>query len=535
VDAGNKWWDGSGFNTLNASSSTAWFNAVTSNSWVNWYSTFTFPTDTQYRVEAQAFDAAGNVSINNSSSTFIMDQNVPQSTVLFPTNNSYLRDITPGVNPISGSFNDTGTSRVGNVTAVQMGIQQLGTTGGNQWKWWNGSNSFNQSGPFGDNTTMSAAPSGNWTYTSISTANLVSGTSYFVTVQAIDNATPVNSEGYFSVRSATFTYDATAPTVVLQRPSNGSFFTNTTLLTISGTAADAVSGVLTVQVNINDGSGNYWSGSDNNTGSFTVGVTTYGTANLSLYPSTWQFRIPAGQITAGFISGHTYNFQARAWDVAGTTSAFTTNVTAIYDIGTPTAAVTFPQNYMNSAQTTISGTAYDTPAGISLVEVAISSASNGANGSWYNGTTFTSDLGTAGTYRSTSSFTLNGAGGGVDVWTSTRPTLQQGKTYLILLRITDNAGNIKTQTIGEGSTFVYDQNGPNTTISSPNVEFVNSLPTLSGGSTDDSSVSNVEVAISTGVAAPYTDYFWNGGGWNGVIAKPEFIDDAASKHMRVSH
>src|SRR5205814_5330677 len=121
-----------------ASSGTAWFNAVTSNSWTNWYSTFTFATDKQYRVEVQALDAAGNLSTNNSSSTFVMDQDVPVSAVSFPVNATYVRDISTGINPIFGTYNDTGSDRIGSVVGVYMGIQQLATVGGNQGKWWNG-------------------------------------------------------------------------------------------------------------------------------------------------------------------------------------------------------------------------------------------------------------------------------------------------------------------------------------------------------------------------------------------------------------
>ena len=78
---------GGGFTIPDGSAGTAWFNAVTSNSWVNWYSTFSFSTDSRFRVEAQVRDVAGNYSVNYATASFVMDQDVPQSSVSYPLNN----------------------------------------------------------------------------------------------------------------------------------------------------------------------------------------------------------------------------------------------------------------------------------------------------------------------------------------------------------------------------------------------------------------------------------------------------------------
>jgi hypothetical protein len=57
----------------------AWFPATSSNSWVNWYSTFTFPTDYRFHVEARARDQAGAYSTAYATATFLFDQDVPRS------------------------------------------------------------------------------------------------------------------------------------------------------------------------------------------------------------------------------------------------------------------------------------------------------------------------------------------------------------------------------------------------------------------------------------------------------------------------
>jgi len=52
------------------------------------------------------------------------------------------------------------------------------------------------------------------------------------------------------------------------------------------------------------------------------------------------------------------------------------------------------------------------------------------------------------------------------------------------------------------------------TITDPDQPFERSLGTLSGGSSDaTTSITTVEVAISTGSSSPFTDFFWNGAAW----------------------
>jgi hypothetical protein len=305
----------------------------------------------------------------------------------------------------------------------------------------------------GDNATLYSST---WEFTGLLGASLTSGSSYYVTVRALDNAVPSNDEGYYSSRSPTFTFDNVAPSIVVQNPTDSSFFTNAIPLTISGTAQDAVSGVQAVQVRIQNGA-NYWTGTHNAAGNFTTTQSTV-TADLALLP-TWQFIIPAGELTADFVQGQTYQFSARSWDVAGTTSAFTAIASAIYEIEAPTAAVTSPSAFSNAAPLTISGTAVDSIAGVFKVEVAISSSATAGNGTWYNGTSFSVDLTSNTVWRTTSTWT--GSIPGTINWTwATGLTLTNNTTYSILLRTTDRAGNVYTQTLAERKTFLYDNASP---------------------------------------------------------------------------
>jgi len=140
--------------------------------------------------------------------------------------------------------------------------------------------------------------------------------------------------------------------------------------------------------------------------------------------------------------------------------------------------------------------------------VAISSDSNGAAGTWWNGSSFTANLGAGGTYNLAT---------GTTSWTWNRPALTPAITYLIVLRITDNVGNVRIQTLAEGNTFYFDQGNPTVTILDPNATFKRSLPTISGTASDaTSNIAQVQVWISTG--GPLNEnFYWNGTAWQGSV------------------
>ncbi len=488
--------------TINTSAAdTAWFSAATSDGYATWSTTFSFLSDYKYHIEVRARDNAGNYSTAYATATFIFDQDVPQSGIVTPADSSTVRTFSG----IVGTMAETGTRYNGTVSPVKIAIKNLQIG-----KWWNSASStFSISSPVPttDDATLYVS---SWVYTDINSTNLNSGSSYYITSRAFDNASPTNDENYFSVRSATFTFDNTAPSIVVQTPNDNSYFTDSSALTISGTAADSTSGVALVQVRIKSGS-NYWTGTENVAGGNFTAVQATVTASYS--NPTWQFRIVQADLSA-FTHAQSYTIEARASDVAGSTSSFTAVRTITYDIGVPTAVVTAPLNYINATQTTITGTAQDSPAGIALVEIAISSSASGAAGTWYDGSGFTANFLDSGTLRSTSSYTANGAGAGIDVWGFTRPAFQQGKTYLVRLRITDRAGNVRTQTIGESAALVYDAVDPTAAILDPDAAYERSLGRITGTAVDaDTAIALIDIAISTGSSAPYTDQYWNGSAW----------------------
>src|SRR5437763_1678541 len=139
----------------------------------------------------------------------------------------------------------------------------------------------------------------------------------------------------------------------------------------------------------------------------------------------------------------------------------------------------------------ISGTAFDQVSGVSLIEVAISSDATGTGSSWYNGTSFTVAVTSNTIWQSTSSW--SDLTGGTFTWSWNRPVLSQAKTYSVILRITDNAGNVKTQDVAtaERKNFFYDEVNPTVTLLKPNATFINNLPIISGDSSDvDTKIAN---------------------------------------------
>ena len=115
---------------------------------------------------------------------------------------------------VSVPAGDTGAANIGSIASVRIAIRELGPPSNGQY--WNGTNLFNQgSAPNNDFVTLHTS---SWTYVGIGTAKMEPGTSYYLTVAARDDAVPTNDEGFFSVRSVTFTFDNGAPTVNINVP-----------------------------------------------------------------------------------------------------------------------------------------------------------------------------------------------------------------------------------------------------------------------------------------------------------------------------
>jgi hypothetical protein len=506
----NKYWDGSGYALTDFNISGSSWVAVRSGAnpqFSVWFDTFSWPTDEQYQIEVRARDSLGNYSLEYATITFTLDADVPSATVDFPKTGTVIRTIAAG---LSGTAWDTGVFNAGSVVQVKIGIQRLSDN-----KWFDytkaglGFNAFGYDTNPGDNATWGGGPS--WSFSQVTDSNLESGTSYYITIQPKDNATIENYPS-FGVISSTFTFDNVAPAVGFIRPPSGTNF-YTSVPTISGTAVDAVSPVQTVQVAIQKASDNYWWIDPEGDGSGSWSNTNPSTAiPCALTASTATYRPASGFNVA---QGATYRVFIRAWDVPGSTSAWSGPNQFTYDNEAPTSTITSPIKpsgkdlYVNTPVVTISGTAYDAPAGVSSVEIAIASNAVTPAGSWWNGGSWTDAnevwISTNVSYE---------RGTPDDVWVSSTPVLENGKKYLVKIRTIDAAGK---SNIRDGITFIYDSIAPEALLQAPKgygpgnafegpVTLLNISGTASDNSGDD--LAEVRVWISTG-----TDWYWNGLAW----------------------
>ncbi|MBM7119394.1 adventurous gliding motility protein AgmC [Archangium primigenium] len=257
----------------------------------NW--TFTPATDLSqgsHTVKARSADAAGNVSVDSNTNTFIVDTIAPPAPVVVaPANGSYVTVVRPAI---------TGTAEANSTVTVYIdGVAQP--------------------------TTVTANAAGNWTFTP--SADLTQGSH---TVKA----TSRDAAGNVSVDSNTNTFiiDSIAPPApVVVTPANGSYVT-TVRPVITGTAE--ANSTVTVYL---DG----------------VAQPTTVTANAA---GNWTFT-PSADLTQG---SHTVKATSR--DAAGNVSVDSNTNTFIIDsIAPPAPVVVTPANgsYVTTVRPVITGTA----------------------------------------------------------------------------------------------------------------------------------------------------------------------------------
>jgi hypothetical protein len=312
------------------------------------------------------------------------------------------------------------------VASVAVAIQD---GSGNYW----GGSAFDQSSQTFNATGGTTA---NWTYsTSTLAGQLSDGHTYTITAKATDTA------GNATTTTRTFVYDTTGPTAHVTTPAaDGTFYRAATLPgNLAGDSSDATSGVASVQIAIQDGSGNYWDGSD-----FTQASQTFNATGGSTGSWTYSTSTLAGQLS----DGHTYTITAKGTDNAGNVS--TTTRTFVYDTTGPTLHVTMPAadgTFYRAATLpgNLAGDSSDATSGVASVQIAIQNGS----GNYWGGSAFDQ-----------SSQTFNATGGSTGSWTYSTTTLagklSDGHTYTITAKATDTAGNATTTT----RTFVYDTTAP---------------------------------------------------------------------------
>jgi hypothetical protein len=145
--------------------------------------------------------------------------------------------------------------------------------------------------------------------------------------------------------SPTFKYDATNPSSALTFPtSSGPFNTAGWNVgcssSICGTASDATSGVASVKVSIQQGSGNYWNGSSFGSAS-EVKITATST-------TSWTLAFPA----SNFPADGSYTVRVYATDNAANTQSSATSQTFTIDKTAPVVTLTSPADGSSSTNTT---------------------------------------------------------------------------------------------------------------------------------------------------------------------------------------
>ena len=253
---------------------------------------------------------------------------------------------------------------------------------------------------------------------------------------------------------------------------------------VSGAGFDNVS-ISTVQISLQDTSiaaPNCYNPSIN---AFNVACPAFFGAKVST--TAWAFSFPVQPWT----HAHHYVLISSATDLAGNVQSAISSTTFNYDIQAPTAAVIAPivSGYLNPQQSLISGTATDSPAGVSSLQLALSSGAG--LGSWLAsvGGAFSQP---SAVYFTTNSYTF----GATDSWTWAPDTaaLTDGQNYTLRVKSLDRAGNFQTQDFA----FLYDATPAVATITFPvNGSFHTGALTFNGGSFDPLGPGGFASGVST--------------------------------------
>ncbi|MCX5793229.1 MAG: hypothetical protein NTY45_13585, partial [Elusimicrobia bacterium] len=272
-------------------------------------------TDSSYTVTAKALDDFGLWSVDYSTSLFTYDITPPVSFVTIPPSGQV-----SAFTYIFGAAEDAG-----GIAQVQVSVRRKSDD--NYWSGgeWVPSETWNL-----------ASGTAAWTYTGISNAALLEGTTYVVMSKSYDLAGNVSDP---AVNSSTFTYMGTPPTTEILQPGNNSAANS--LPQISGAATDDVSVSSVVLTITRFSDGYFWNGSAWAAGQAWLDAAVGG--------STWAYTaVPA------WVNESSYTVIAKArdnndhWSADYSTSVFT------YDTVAPVLAVTSPSEgaIFNYASTT---------------------------------------------------------------------------------------------------------------------------------------------------------------------------------------
>jgi hypothetical protein len=293
----------------------------------------------------------------------------------------------------------------------------------------------------------------------------------------------------------------------VQVPANNGYYKAGQVTVLSGTAADTVSVVKTLQLFIQRNSdGLYWQDLESPADGFGV----WGAAATPIIVSTsnlpnWSYTL--GNETQIWAHNAAYKVWMTATDLPGNAQTSyivgTSSNGFTYDTQFATSVVVVPVNgdYYNATTKplpVISGTAVDETLGNRVASVGYSIKENGSGLYWDVGS---STFNAGGELFNALSFS------NPNVWTSTHPPLQDGLVYAVRTRATDLAGNVETPQTAR--TFTFDISSPTAGIALPvNRANVSSLPTISGTVADNTGtagIQTVELAIQVDTGAWFND------------------------------
>ncbi|MQY66579.1 MAG: hypothetical protein GH147_08960, partial [Clostridia bacterium] len=481
--------------------SSEWLVTLSTNSWQNWYYDIDVSTafvhNHQYKVEAKAFDQAGNEQSPVDSYTFTFDTATPSCAVILPVEGRYYNELI--------SLKGTASDPLADIKDVEVQIHD--TTADRYWN-------VTDWGNIGEEHWLTAAyypATDEWEYTSVPAKDkLTSNNAYTSQCKAFDEG---GNQKLSTIIN--FTGDVDTPTSKVEIPDsevvlnyyNYEFMCNND---IEGTAFDAHSGVKEVRFYIkrDHGDPNVYYQEDQTWGENVTWLLANGATSWYLHIST-----------VAWDSGGTYHVISRAIDNSWKGATEEANFDTIlstgnfqYDADDPESYVTDPANgaCLNTKPLTISGGAEDNPVvntDVANVKVALKSCGGTYNGKYW--------AGVMGWLSGIQWRTRDG--GSPEDWTR---SVEEGAyttggevKYQIFVCAWDGAQNKEpdTEPLEPKCTFYYDITPATSTITYPgDGEYYTTgeVSQIEGEHYDSfTGVEFVEIRISSGT------YYWTGSSW----------------------
>ncbi|MCX5786275.1 MAG: fibronectin type III domain-containing protein [Elusimicrobia bacterium] len=218
------YWNGTAF----LAPGSQWFAAAGNAAW-NYAEAIPWTEGVSYWVIARSSDTEGNYSADYSTAVFTFDGYPPSAGILSPADGSTINSL----NAVSGTSSDA----VSGVKSAEIRLKRLSDD-----KWWN----FKSGNWTVSPSSTSVSGTTSWTYAVNKTlkSTLAANVSYYVTVDAADNAVPANILS-FGAAGSTFTFiDNTPPAAVTDLTASTGPLPGTIIASWSFTGDDASSGTL---------------------------------------------------------------------------------------------------------------------------------------------------------------------------------------------------------------------------------------------------------------------------------------------------